>query len=80
MTKYLTLDKKEKPEGKKTVFQKVLSVSQTIEDTHMTPDAYGNVLYLGNDAYYGDVFKVWDKDTDAEFILFFGEKGDEFND
>ena len=78
MTKFTSLDQKV---NKKTVFEKVVDVGTDgllIKNTTETINAYDNVLYIGYDLHYGDVFKCWLDDDEADFTLFFGRKGTEF--
>lgn len=76
-TNYLTLDKITKTE-KKTVFNKIVTGNLEIAVVeYATPDSYLNILYLGHDNDYGDVFKCWDHDEN-DFAIIFGEKGNEF--
>lgn len=78
MTKFLTIDSV-KSGGKRTVFTKALGSRFEIGDALTSPEDYDNILFIGHDKMYGDVFKAWD-DTDPEnFELLFGTKGDEFN-
>lgn len=84
MTKYHTLpqfQEEEKKEVVKTVFKKIVGYKYTtgayIDDTPLTPDRYENVLHIGYDSMYGDVFKCWDKNIN-NFAIFFGIAGDEF--
>ena len=77
-TKFMTLGDSKKT-GKKTVFKTLLNSSFTAIKADSQPKDYTNVLFLGHDDGYGDVFKAWRDDQD-NFILYFGEKGDEFND
>lgn len=76
MTKFI--DKTEKTITRETVFEKILSSDFEIEETKDLPSCYEFVEFLGHDKYYGDVFKCFDKDPN-NFALFFGVKGDEFN-
>ena len=79
MTKYSTLNS-EKQMGKKTVFTCCVEEGFTVvECRNEEPDEWDNVLYLGNDGDYGDVFKAWNSNS-SHFMIYFGEKGDEFND
>lgn len=78
MTKFMTLDGKKK-EGKKTVFNYIVGGTLEIEGAYLQPSDYNNVLFLGHDNQYGDVFRAWNN-YDEEFTICFGEKGDEFND
>ena len=61
----------------KTVFTKVINTS-SVEKPTRQPNSYKNVEFIGNDNFYGDVFKAWDSEP-CEFTLYFGKKGDEFN-
>ena len=75
-TNFLTLDKMIKTE-QKTVFKKMVGADFEMEKIEcLTPDDYDNVLYLGYDEDYGDVFKCWNHESD--FAIIFGEKGNEF--
>ena len=66
--------------GKKTVFTRYVEDDSTVvECSNEEPSDWDNVLYLGNDRDYGDVFKAWNSDG-RYFMIYFGEKGDEFND
>ena len=76
-TNYLTLDKMVKTE-QKTVFKKIVTYDFKIKEIEWTtPQDYDNVLYLGHDGDYGDVFKCWSEDEN-DFAIIFGEKGNEF--
>ena len=75
-TNYITL-KIEKVESKKTVFSKLLDSELNISEAISRPEDYKNVIHIGNDACYGDVFKAWD-DDENNFCLFLGFAGDEF--
>lgn len=46
---------------------------------YQTPKNYDNVIFIGHDSLYGDVFKCYYNDPN-HFVLCFGEKGDEFDD
>ena len=79
MTKYSTLANIGKV-GKNTVFERCLTGDLEMDDCpNDSPDDFDNVLYLGHAPDYGDVFKAWDDDK-SWFLIFLGEKGDEFND
>ena len=76
-TKFTSLD--DNKEGKKTVFTKAVMKNLTINGTISQPDDFDNILHIGFDKYYGDVFKCWcNKDNVNEFIIYFGTAGDEF--
>lgn len=66
-----------KQEPKKTVFKKHVNSDLVIINSIFSVDEYKNVLHIGNDKYYGDVFKAWD-DDENDFWIFFGTAGDEF--
>ena len=75
MTKFTSLSKKEKLETKFThaLFE------GTFKTTKAKPVIYDNVLHIGYDDEYGDVFKAWDDDWESTFVLFLVVKGDEFD-
>jgi hypothetical protein len=75
-TNFMTLNS-EKQEPKKTVFEKQVNGCLAIDNALWRPDEFKNVLYLGNDKYYGDVFKAWN-DNKNDFFILFGTAGDEF--
>ena len=75
-TTFMTLNC-EKQELNKTVFEKQITPCSIIEETTWSPDQFKNVLYIGSDKDYGDVFKAWDDDENY-FFIFFGTAGDEF--
>lgn len=77
-TKFTTLSSETK-KLVKTVFTSYITFEKKISvtDDRQTPDSYDNVLYLGHDGIYGDVFKAW-YDDDDNFFIFFGIAGDEF--
>lgn len=60
----------------KTIFTHM--VDRRVRETNMKPEAYKVVELIGIDTIYGAVFKAYDHDS-ADFILFFGIAGDEFN-
>ncbi len=78
MTKFLKLSIKK--DNKKTIFKKYIDTKFEVQNVVMYgPNDYLNVMFLGHDIIYGDVFKVWNK-NENKFTLYFGEKGDEFDD
>ena len=80
MTKFKTLNSNKK-EKKETVFTHYVDTGKTIEKTDIDePEQWKNVLHIGYDDDYGDVFKAWNEDDQNEFVIFFGQKGDEFED
>lgn len=79
MTNYFKMPPidREVKEPKKTVFKNVINTELEIVDTMLTPGNFDNVLHIGKDMYYGDVFKCWHSKSDV-FYIFFGTAGDEF--
>lgn len=77
-TKFMTLKSLLNEDKENTKFTHVI-LKSSIETTTMTPNSWNNVLWIGYDEIYGDVFKCWDNNSN-NFNLFFGIKGDEFND
>lgn len=80
MTKYVTLKNQEKPKRIKTAFNRILTDALLVVSCDKDPKSYDNVLFLGHDINYGDLFKAWDDGNEEDFCLYFGVKGDEFND
>lgn len=76
-TNFMSLDDKVK-ESKKTIFTKTVQSTDVIIVDCYTPEGYKNVLHIGYDKCYGDVFKCWN-DNINYFNLHFGIKGEEFN-
>lgn len=74
-TKFMSLDSLKK--NRSTVFTHRVLVTD-VEETDISPTYWNNVLWIGKDEDYGDVFKCWDNDPTV-FTLFFGTKGDEFD-
>lgn len=64
--------------NEKTRFNTLIDLNITAVPTVVEPTDYDFVEFIGSDEYYGDVFKVWMKDSDR-FLIYFGEKGREFN-
>lgn len=77
MTKFITMEPIAKPQGKKTVFYKAISKTG-IKRVYNKPDQYPNVMFLWHDEEYGDVFAAWFNNP-SNRTIFFGEKGDEFD-
>ena len=75
-TNFMTLNS-EKQEPKKTAFEKQVDWCLTIDTTLWRPDEFKNVLHIGKDNNYGDVFKAWNDDKN-DFFIFFGTAGYEF--
>ena len=61
-----------------TVFNKCIPCDGEIRMAVSNPSNFSVVVYLGNDAKYGDVFKAYDNKN--SFSLFMGVKGTEFDD
>jgi hypothetical protein len=76
MTKYISLEQKEK-RNKKTVFTKYLCGVDGWTDTKTreTPEDFDKVVYLGKCGMDGDMFTCYRGDIIA---IFKGIKGDEF--
>ncbi len=79
-TKYLTLDNlTSNNQPKQTKFTHYIDSDKMVEKAlNRSPNYWDNVLFIGHDKCYGDVFKCWDNGYEDNFIIFFGEKGDEF--
>lgn len=77
MTKFTTIEKKVKE--RKTIFKKFVSSDFKISTTNDKPTDFDNVLHIGNDECYGDVFKTWDNGAENDFTIYFGKAGNEFN-
>lgn len=63
---------------KETVFTSFVDFDLKNRGTIGKPCDYRNVLHIGFDKEYRDVFKCWN-DNEKEFTIYFGTKGDEFN-
>lgn len=63
---------------KKTIFEYCLGVDMTLEDAQTQPQDWDNVLHIGEDTIYGDVFKCWNDGVNG-FYIFFGKIGNEFD-
>ena len=83
MTKFMKLKPMEVSTDKKeTRFAYVVVPKErtlSIQATLFTPSDFDNVLWIGHNHWYGDVFKVWSDVDPIKFNIFFGTKGDEFN-
>lgn len=80
MTTFKKLDLRNlgnKSSSKKTEFTKFITGGYDVEETNMLPSEYKNVIHIGRDHVYGDVFIAYDSDPDY-FTIYFGEAGDEF--
>lgn len=62
----------------KTIFTHVIHIDRRVRETNLKPEDYKVIELIGIDSIYGAVFKAYDHDS-ADFILFFGTAGDEFN-
>jgi hypothetical protein len=76
MTKYSTIETRVK---KQTIFKKFISADMNVKDAALSPNIYNNVVFIGHNKCYGDVFKVYDDGDENNYTLYFGEAGDEFN-
>ena len=76
-TKFMTIESNPR---KSTQFKSYLDISpdglMVRSVTTASPDQWDNVMFIGHDRRFGDVFKCWDNDCD-DFAIFFGTKGDE---
>ncbi len=82
MTKFRKIDLKnlgDKSSLKKTKFTKVITENYDAEETDLLPSVYKNVVHIGKDVIYGDVFIAYDGNPNI-FTIYFGEAGDEFKD
>ena len=79
MTKFIDRTK-QKDCFKKTIFKKVLESDLSCSDTNDSVDDYELVEFIGHDVAYRDIFKAFPSESvKNNFTLFFGVKGDEFN-
>ena len=76
MTKFSTIADKPKNE---TVFTRVVDSSFNIRKAGNEARDFENVVFIGHDRNYGDVFKAYNNGKENDFCLFFGDAGDEFN-
>lgn len=76
-TKFMSLDNNKKV-VKETVFTSFINSYLKNQEAGNEPSAFKNVLHIGFDEVYKDVFKVWN-DSENDFTIYFGTKGDEFN-
>ena len=67
----------QKSEKKETVFTHCVNGNLKIVKSSYEPKNYDNVLYIGYDTVYKDVFKAWNDDENS-FTIFFGKAGGEF--
>lgn len=77
MTKFLTLQTLAIKEKKETKFQFFINSEMNVQECQNEPNDFKNVLWIGYDIGYGDVFKAWN-DNENDFVIYIGEKGDEF--
>ena len=77
-TKFTTLEQKSEIVAE-TVFTHLIDRNINISEKPIfQPRSFENVLHLGCDINYKDVFKCWDSNPN-KFTIYFGTKGDEFN-
>ena len=67
----------QKSKKKQTVFTHGVGDDLKIGEASFEPTDFLNVLHIGLDVTYGDVFKAWDS-NENKFVIFFGTAGDEF--
>ena len=67
----------QKSEKKETVFTHYVNGRLEIVEGGVEVKNFKNVLHIGCDDAYGDVFKAWDE-KENQFTIAFGTKGDEF--
>ena len=63
-------------EQQKTVFKSFVATTR-IEVAIQQPVNYKNIIHIGKDVAYGDVFIAYD-DNPTNFRIYFGKAGDEF--
>lgn len=80
MTKFTTMKLIEKTKNKKTIFHKVVDYHKGVCEAGLSPGFYDNILFLYTDHSYGDVFLAWNDSREKDRVIYFGEKGDKFND
>lgn len=70
-----------KKEKKKTRLTHYLSHDRVVRKLNLKDKDWlpANLVLILSDAPYGDVFIGWNRLTPDKKIIFFGEKGDEFN-
>lgn len=74
-TKFTTLDNKQSK--KETIFTHLVGTDKKPIDVSEKASQWENVLHLGRDTHYGDVFKAWENEDEDGFCIFFGVKGNE---
>ena len=84
MTQFLKLvDKQINSKKNSTKFTHLVYAERdgklSIEDPNMQPEDYDYVLHIGYDAIAKlDVFKAWDECSEDLHAIYYGIKGDEF--
>jgi hypothetical protein len=73
-----TFEQKDR-EIKKTVFNKCVNPRKAISNAVLQPNNYDIVEFLKHDKSYGDVFYAYDIGHENDGTLYFGNKGDEFD-
>ena len=68
-----------KKSKKKTTFSKLITEDFKVIEANVAANEYDNIVHLGVDKVYGDVFIAYDSNP-HDFTIFFGEAGDEFKD
>lgn len=82
MTKFMNIPiiptvEDKKKEFKPTVFTHYIDSDKTVRTSKNNANEYQNVIWLGDDKIYGDIFKAWNDKFPNNFTIFFGVKGDE---
>lgn len=78
-TNFINIDSERKKSKRKTRFTHVVNRGAVREVSDVNPYEWDNVVFLGHDTSYGDVFKSYNNTDEPTFALYFGVKGDEFD-
>lgn len=80
MTKFMTMPLVaiNTKKSNKTIFKFKVGTTK-IDVSEFKPEDFEIVMFIYHDEEYGDVFLAWDEGEEEQRILFFGEKGDEFD-
>jgi hypothetical protein len=65
--------------SKKTVFNKFVDKHLKEIDTCTQPKEFDNVVKLPYTIFYPTIFIAWNDDDPANYTIYTGEAGDEFN-
>ena len=78
MTKFISLPG-QKSTVRPTVFTRCVNDHYQAKDVEdVSPDDFETVIHIGYDSVYGDVFKAVRRGESAEFVIYFGKRGDEY--